>query len=353
MLENKPDKKYQWIELAALLPDGKMVRGKFVGIEDNEAIENFRNQFNNKDVFYGICQYEKPNYKSGFISSVFFDIDFKEDLSATRESAITLCEMLMDRIGIPPDQIEIYFSGNKGFHVMVPCEVFQPFHSPYILPLYKKMAQRAEQAGVKFIDKGVYTNRRLWRLPNSINRKSSLYKLPISYEELRDIGMDKILLMAKSSRPENTLVDPRPIVEAIKWYRKAIKCMNEVPKQLSCKKINSQFKKGWRVVPCIKAMQKAAIPDGIRHEAYLTMARYYGYLNMHQDEMLERLEAIDKRNPIQNPDSIERVIKFGCEHPGFPGCDSILKKYCQKERCFYAKLKATKVEVIPKPSLGG
>jgi hypothetical protein len=48
----------------------------------------------------------------------------------------------------------------------------------------------------------------------------------------------------------------------------------------------------------------------------------------------------DARHPIHDPDSIERIVKFGCEHPGFPGCsDPALAKYCQKEQCFYAELR--------------
>lgn len=324
------------------MSNGKMARGKFFHKNDIEAIGKWRSRFKNTDVYSSICLYAKLNNESDFVCPIFFDIDSDNDLAGARESALILCEMIMDRIGVPQDQLEIYFSGNKGFHVLVPCETFQAFNSVHTLSLYKRMAEKAEQAGVRFIDKGIYTKKRIWRLPNSINSKSGLYKIPLTYEELRDIDMPGILEFAKSARPEDSFVIPQVCNTAVQWYRRAIECIEYSTKNPSTtKKINNNFKKGWRMLPCVKAIEAAVIPDGFRHQLYLSLVRYYGYLNMHHDEMFERLEVIDKRNPIQDPDSIERAVRFGCEHPGFPGCDSVLKKYCQKEHCFYAQLKIT------------
>ena len=94
------------------------------------------------------------------------------------------------------------------------------------------------------------------------------------------------------------------------------------------------------MTPCAKAIEEAIIPDGIRHPLYVELCRYYAYLKMHPDEMLERIQKIDSRNPIRDPDAIERAVRWGYAHPGFPGCGTgNLRKYCKKEICFYAKLK--------------
>jgi len=336
---------YCWNEYAALLPDGRMVRGQFIHVENVEAIRKFRNQFNNTDVFYGICQHLEPLFESEFIVPMFFDIDSQNNLSIARESAITLCEMIMDRIKVSENQLEIFFSGNKGFHVLVPCGVFGAFYSLYVLPLYKKMAEKAEQAGVKFIDKTVYTNKRIFRLANSINNKSNLYKISLTFEELRDIDITGIIEHAKSSRPEDLSANLKPCAEAIQWYQEAIKCIeSKTTRSSSSKRLNTQFKKGWRIPPCIKNIEKSVLPDGIRHDTYLLLARYYGYLNMHYDEARERLELINNRNPVKDPDSIDRAIEFGLAHSGFAGCDNqVLKKYCENKNCFYAKLKNNNV----------
>ena len=94
------------------------------------------------------------------------------------------------------------------------------------------------------------------------------------------------------------------------------------------------------MLPCAKAIQEATLGDGSRHHIYMILARYYSYLNMHHDEILERIEGIDARNPIRDADYIERIINFGQKHPGFSGCDEReLQEYCRNNNCFYAKLK--------------
>ena len=332
---------YGWIELAALLSDARMVRAKFIQADDVEAIDRWRNQFKNKDIFSSICLYSQPDNESQFTSPMFFDIDCAENLPGTRESALYLCQVLMDRAFVPQDCLDIYFSGNKGFHVIVPCPVFDAFYTPQVLELYKKMAQKIQAEGIAFLDAGIYTKKRIWRLPNSINSKSGLFKIPLIYEELRDISMDGIIKLAQAPRPEDSSVIPRLCEKTAQWYRQAIKSVeNKNVNRSPFGRINTKFKKGWRMPPCIKAIQNTVIPDGIRHQLYLNLARYYSYLNMHHDEILEHLEAIDQKNPIRDPDSIERTVAFGCEHPGFPGCDDpVLMRYCQKNKCFYAKLK--------------
>jgi hypothetical protein len=221
--------------------------------------------------------------------------------------------------------------------------VFQAFSSPYALALNKRMAVKAQAQGIRFLDTGVYTNKRIWRMPNSIHGKSNRFKIPLTYEELRDIDIDRIVKLAQNPRPQDSFVMPQVCQAAARWYRRAIECFEKThTARPSGRKVNSQFKRGWRMPPCVKAIETAVVPDGIRHQLYVSLARYYGYLNMHHDEMLDRLEAIDQRNPIRDPDSIERAVSFGCTHPGFPRCDDpAIARYCQKDKCFYARLKGS------------
>jgi hypothetical protein len=123
---------FVWIELASFLPGGKMLRDMFVRIDDIEAINNWRNKFSNTDVFGSICRHTKQDAQSQYIAPLFFDIDSTGNLEAARENTIMLCELIMMRLGIDVDHIHICFSGYKGFHVNVPCEVFSPTPSKFI-----------------------------------------------------------------------------------------------------------------------------------------------------------------------------------------------------------------------------
>jgi len=150
--------------------------------------------------------------------------------------------------------------------------------------------------------------------------------------------------LAKNPRGDDSFASCEFCQATADWYREAISVLEKQSKTFSKpRQMNLDFKQGWRIPPCIKAIEDATIPDGIRHPLYVELSRFYAWLKAHPDEMLERIQKIDSRNPIRDPDAIERTIKWGCEHPGFPGCaNENLRKYCKKEICFYAKLKTGK-----------
>jgi hypothetical protein len=203
------------------------------------------------------------------------------------------------------------------------------------------MALKAADTGVKTLDTGIYTQGRLWRMPNSINSKKNRYKIPLTHEELRDLDAAAIADLAKNSRGDDSFASCEFCQSMADWYRKAISVLEKQSKTPAAPhQMTLEFKHGWRVPPCIKTIEEATIADGGRHYLYTDLSRYFTFIGMHPDEILERIQKIDSRNPIPDPTSIERSVRWGYNHPGFPGCDNAsLRKYCKKEICFYAKLK--------------
>lgn len=337
----EPSQTYPWMELAALLPNGNMHRHQYTQINDDKAVNQWRQEHDNTDIFTSISQYAQPDSTAAYINPLFFDIDSVDDLIEAREAALQLCGRLIDKAFIPQESLELFFSGHKGFHIIVPCEVFQPFSCLHIFAFNKKLAEIAA-ANIRFLDLSVYTTKRLWRLVNSRHRQSRLYKIPLAYEELRDLSMDGILHLAQKPRPDDSYARVELCLKTRQWFRQAIRRYEiKCRRHLAIQENQTLFAYGWRMPPCIKSIETAVIPDGMRHTLYLVLSRYYRFLNMHPDEILDCLCKIDARHPIHDPDSIERIVKFGCEHPGFPGCSNpALVKYCQKEKCFYTKLKS-------------
>ena len=334
------DNIYIWIEFAAILRNGKMVRNQFFRIDDIDALKLWRTQFDNTDIFTSACIYSQPSRNSPFIAGKFFDLDAHNNLEQARRDALGLFQLLEERSKVPRDCLGLYFSGSKGFHIEVSWKVFRPELSPYMLRLYRRMAIKAVDAGVKSLDTGIYTQGRLWRMPNSINSKKNLYKIPLAYEELRDLDAAGIAKLAKNPRGEDSFASCEFCQATADWYQKAISVLEKESRSPSAPhQMNFEFKQGWRIPPCVKAIEEATILDGTRHAIYVGVSRYYAYLGMHPTEAIERIQKIDNRNPIRDPDSIDRAVKWGYAHPGFPGCDSNLRNYCKKEICFYAKLK--------------
>jgi len=336
---------FSFIELAGFLPDGRMLRDKFVRFDDTEAISKWRDKFGNIDVFTSICRYAKPEAQSQYIVPLFFDIDSLDNLNAARENALILCELIMARLQIDSNLIQICFSGYKGFHVTVPCEIFNSIPSKFAIELNKRIALEAQTQGVPLVDTSVYTSRRLWRLINSINSKSGLHKIPLTHKELLHLSIGNILKLAQKPRIEDdfciTAVNP----QAALWYKTTLSCMANFKGKPVRRKTTfaPNFKHGWQVPRCIKNIRQTTLPDGIRHNAYLSLARFYSWINMHPNEVCEQLFELDQKNPIHDPDSIQRIVTWAMDHPGFAGCDNdVLKKYCNKENCFYHHLKSAR-----------
>lgn len=120
---------------------------------------------------------------------LYFDLD---DASSPASTAV-YAKQLLDKLeaqGVPARQLEIYASGGKGFHILVPEECFlvkPPKGGMAFLPaIYKEMAFAL---AVESMDFRVYTARkgRMFRCAN-VQRPNGLYKVRISAEELQTLA---------------------------------------------------------------------------------------------------------------------------------------------------------------------
>ncbi len=152
---------------------------------------------------------------------LWFDID-SNDLRQAIINASTLIIEIERRYGIPADQLTLSFSGCKGFHIGIPSTAFGAEPSADLPQIFRKMAQ--EIAGDIKIDTAIYDKNRLWRLPNSINGKSGLFKIPLNYEELAKLDSDAIKKLAGGKRelPDaaNIILTPQ-LAESTNLFNKA------------------------------------------------------------------------------------------------------------------------------------
>ena len=334
-----PNDKYSFIELAAMLPGGGMKRHRWVESEDHKAITAWRNEFGNRDVYASVCRFDRPDRGSNYVCDFFLDLD-GDNLAEVREQALKACLLLNERLGIAFGSLDIFFSGAKGFHLLVPSEVFgEPDHQ-HALVVWRALAGRLAKEGVQNIDLGIYQASRILRLPNSINSKSGRHKIGIEFQELRDFGIDYVLDLARSPREYDSLAVPEFSPRASAWLRDAVEWSR---KRKERRGVNSGtregFRRGWRIPPCIRAIEAAPLlPDCIRHQSYLALAQYWAWLGAHPLEIEERIRRVDDRHPIQDTACIERMVKYGTQHPGFRGCqDAAFQRYCRAEECFLAR----------------
>lgn len=143
----------------------------------------------NQDWYTSIYKYDE-NHKKQFDEkgSIAGIVDVKTDVllwdfdSSNPEEAKTDAVELLDRLkkhGITEEQTEIYFSGSKGFHVVVNTEeIFNPTEFKAIT---KNLA-----LGLKSYDSVVSNPSRVIRVANTKHPKTGLFKTRLSVDELSD-----------------------------------------------------------------------------------------------------------------------------------------------------------------------
>ena len=123
------------------------------------------------------------------------DID-RPDLVDALADARRLVTAIHERYPEMEGDVPVYFSGGKGFHVLLELA-----HSPPPAVGFQHVAKAfavalAARAGVK-IDAGIYDVNHLVRLPNTKHPKSGLFKRRIDSEALFALDVPRILDMAK------------------------------------------------------------------------------------------------------------------------------------------------------------
>lgn len=148
-----------------------------------------------------VTGYKGPAYAD----TLWLDLDSKDLEQALSDAAITAAA-LCGQWGVHPDDLRIYFSGKKGFHVGIPVETFGAEPSADLPRALGVLAQRiADQAGVK-LDPAIYKTNSLLRLPNTVNAKSGLYKIQLTWEELTSVEEIK----ERARKPRTDRVPPGP-----------------------------------------------------------------------------------------------------------------------------------------------
>jgi hypothetical protein len=138
---------------------------------------------------------------------LYFDIDVKGDIELAILSTRKLVANLTNNYGVSEDDLTVYCSGGKGFHVLVNPLVFSSGRAHKNLPkVYKQMAFHLHVAG---LDYAVYSGGRgnCFRIP-SIKRVDGNFRVPVSIEMLGT--------MTEASYRAYVL-EPRALVNPPQW----------------------------------------------------------------------------------------------------------------------------------------
>lgn len=128
-----------------------------------------------------------------------FDFDHEEPAhSLVDVRAFTAS--LIGAYHVAPQNIRVFFSGKKGFHVIVLDPSFQAQPGSEAVPEAIKKACTTLAGHLESFDPKVYNRTSLFRIPNSKHGKTGLYKIPLTLSEVDTQSLEAIRDLARTQR---------------------------------------------------------------------------------------------------------------------------------------------------------
>ncbi len=152
-----------------------------------------------------IEHFKENNTVSGYSGSLYSDslpIDI-DSVGAVHEPPLQTTKAILlhlqTKFDVDIKAVPVYFSGAKGFHIEIPSGLFGFEPSPRLHEIFKGISKKLlpEEA---VIDYSIYDKVRLWRIKNTVNSKSGLYKIPLPTDELFNLTIPEIKELAKTPR---------------------------------------------------------------------------------------------------------------------------------------------------------
>lgn len=250
------------------------------------------------------------------------DID-SESLQEAQDSLTKFVQNL-GSFEIDPSICRFYFSGSKGFHVMIPSRLFGACPSSDINKRFRAVALSLAK-GIK-IDTSIYDKTRIFRLPNTINSRSNLYKIELYPFQALHSPIREILHMAK--RPGERIQVKKEFTE-----NEQLKEIYHAP--LGAVRKDKGSVEGVKAYLCMKKLNEG-VGSGQRDNVGVRVASHLKRSGLSKPMIWAGLEAWNDLNspPLQKQE-LERIYEQGLSQYEFGCNDHILKAHCDKRCIFY------------------
>jgi hypothetical protein len=350
--------KFRLVDFAAHYQKG--FRNHIVSIDEVPALaESFRRYgcyatyffFSDEVLTYMSAQSGEAPSIAGYEGKVWapylpIDLDHAE-LAPAQEAAKRLQSLLLERWAIDPNALQVYFSGSKGFHLLLDGRVFGRLAPSTPLPiifdsLRRHLAQEIAEPLRQTIDLSIRDRVRLLRLPNTVHEKSKLYKVILSSAELEKLSANEIREIARRARPL-TLTDETGFLSRveIKPVRAAEELFARVRRQaarLTRKPFVYRLRrpgdpsKFQFTCAGLERIWQSRIEPGSRNNCAIRLASEFRLMGLSREETARRLTEWNARNAIELPPEEIRAVVHSAYQRRFPyrySCrDPILRRYC-------------------------
>jgi hypothetical protein len=321
-----------------------------------QAFTDLKKKTGGRDMYYCTYVFDNKERKEGtrYFSPLYFDIDgdiqTDDGFERVRLATLSLATILNLELRLKVNEMKFYFSGGKGFHVFIDPRVLGVKPTSKLPMLYKSfisyISTKIENSAL--LDTRIYDNRRLIRFPNTVNDKTGLYKIPVTYNQLRTLTRAQILELAKTPQQEYVTSAALNPEASSRFVDKLREIIQSVPQKTTG---NIHIPSSVQKLPlCVKYLLTTAVNKGGRNNTLALIASLLvqnGYvgdvaIGILQKWNLNNEEPLTDHELITTYNSAERMAKAGRGY----GCSSIRqqgvfapREVCPKCKIFISKQK--------------
>lgn len=128
------------------------------------------------------------------------DLDSKNNPALALSEIRQLIGILRKQYLVSPEDLRVYYSGNKGFHLYLCDDSLEELGGSSDMPRRVKTTTQRLCTGLATFDLKPYAPTSLLRAPNSIHPDTGLFKVPLTLEEIEDLSIEDIKVIAKTQR---------------------------------------------------------------------------------------------------------------------------------------------------------
>jgi len=275
------------------------------------------------------------------------DIDAQSpsEVDEALEVARCTCRLLLDRWRLDAAAVHTYFSGAKGFHVLVDTRAFGRMAAARDLPrvfsrLRLEILHGLPDSARLMFDLTIGDKVRLLRLPNTRHRGSGLYKVALTNAELGATSVAAIRTLARTPRPLPRVrvagllpVEPvQPAPTAVELFRKARRTVRRARGPHPYRSPQPPDSAAAALCAARRVMWESHVPPGNRNNVAIRLASAFRLAGYKQDETYTLLVQWNQRRDIRLPMCELRAVAQSAYARSYAyayGChDEVIRSVC-------------------------
>jgi hypothetical protein len=267
------------------------------------------------------------------------------ELSDALDLARRVYRLLVERWQAPPAAVHAYFSGAKGFHLLVDTRAFgrvapsRDLHRAFSrvrLQILKALPDAARP----LFDLAIGDKVRLLRLPNTRHAGSGLYKVALDAAELLTCSAEEIRVLARAARPLSRVAAAglQP-VEAVTAARSLAEAYQRARRALRRERGPHPYRLGQppaapegALCAARLEMWRTRISPGNRNNVAIRLASAFRLAGHTREETLGLMLAWNRRQRIDLPETEIRSVVHSAYARPYPytyGChDEVVRSFC-------------------------